>query len=64
EPLTAENWPKLKQMAIETLKLSGIEVVRKNNDLEFTADGRQYKIEPRNFKLLIPKGGLKGYESH
>ncbi|MFQ5584273.1 MAG: hypothetical protein ACE5GL_07555, partial [Calditrichia bacterium] len=47
EPLTAENWPRLKQMVIETLKPSGIEVARTNNDLEFTADGRQYKIEPR-----------------
>jgi hypothetical protein len=62
--LTAENWPALKKMVVDTLNLAGIEITRKNGVEKFTADDKQFTIEPQNFKLLVPKGGLKGYESH
>jgi hypothetical protein len=47
-----------------TLRLAGVEIMEKDDSTGFVADGKEFKIEPENFKLLVPKGGLKGYESH
>jgi hypothetical protein len=27
-------------------------------------DGKQVEFSQENFKLIVPRGGLKGYESH
>lgn len=64
EEIACENWPKLKKMVIDTLKLSGVDLKTKNGEISFTANGKLFEIKPDNFKLLVPKGGLKGYESH
>jgi hypothetical protein len=61
--IPAEDWDYWKKMVADTLKLSGVEL--KGNDKQaFIADGKSFAISPENFKLLVPKGGLKGYESH
>jgi hypothetical protein len=46
------------------LHLAGIEIQANGAQELFTADERQFKLEPEYFKLIVPKGGLKGYESH
>lgn len=62
--LTDENWPYWKERVYETLRLSGVQLSEEDHPVKFTADEREYAIAPENFKLMLPKGGLKGYESH
>jgi hypothetical protein len=62
--ITDEDWTHWEEIVAETLLLSGIELKKKNGNEEFIADRKSFELSPKNFKLMIPKGGLKGYESH
>ncbi|NUQ40251.1 MAG: FAD-binding protein [Calditrichaceae bacterium] len=62
--LTADNWPYWKERVESTLRLAGVEIWGQNGSAAFIADGKEFKIAPENFRLIIPRGGLKGYESH
>ncbi len=64
QEIDAESWPQWAEMVEETLRQGGVPVEDKNGVKVFRADGKMFAIEPLNFKLLVPKGGLKGYESH
>ncbi|GAB4367906.1 MAG: hypothetical protein Kow0042_08790 [Calditrichia bacterium] len=58
------DWPGWLQMITKTFKLAGINIRQQNGESLIYADGKTYSINPANFKLVVPKGGLKGYESH
>ncbi len=62
--IAAEDWNYWKRMVVDTLRLSGVEIKKNNGKEIFVADGKSFALSPENFKLLVPKGGLKGYESH
>ncbi len=62
--LDDDTWAYWKERVEKTLELAGVEIRRKDGRSSFIADGIDYEIEPGMFKLMLPKGGLKGYESH
>ncbi len=62
--IAPEDWSYWQERICETLQLAGVEILQKDGVPSFLADGREYAIAPENFRLLVPKGGLKGYESH
>ncbi len=64
ENLSQRDWQPWKQMVFDTLQMAGIEVYEEAGESSFQADGKAFSITPQNFKLVVPKGGLKGYESH
>ncbi len=58
------EWLYWQERVIETLTLAGVEIFDKNGVPAFEAEDQCYTITPENFRLLVPKGGQKGYESH
>ncbi len=58
------EWVYWKERVIETLRLAGVEIFEHEGQQAFLADEQTYSITPDNFRLLVPKGGQKGYESH
>jgi len=59
-----EEWLYWQDFVESTLKLAGIEIMEENGLKLFIADNKKFQIAPENFKLIVPRGGLKGYESH
>ncbi|HFB68595.1 MAG TPA: hypothetical protein ENJ66_06500, partial [Calditrichae bacterium] len=64
EPLAPEEWPRWKEMVRTTLREAGVPIRQQNGREVFEADGKTFAIVPEHFTLIVPKGGLKGYESH
>ncbi len=64
QELDQESWSYWKERVEETLRLAGVELWENDGQLHFHADEEDFALIPENFRLLIPKGGLKGYESH
>ncbi len=64
QSIREEEWPRWREMVVTTLRTAGVAVTRVNGVETFEADGKQFTIEPQNFTLIVPKGELKGYESH
>ena len=65
EEITPELWEYWQERVMETLQLAGVELSTKNGKtFSFEVDEQPYALSPENFRLLIPKGGQKGYESH
>ncbi|MEE4310989.1 MAG: glutamate synthase-related protein [candidate division KSB1 bacterium] len=58
------EWTFFHEKITETFHLSNIEIFRLKDREYIVVDGRKIDIDPDNFKLIVPKGGLKGYESH
>ena len=48
----------------QTLSLAGVALSDRDGEAVFIADDREFALAPVHFKLVVPKGGLKGYESH
>ena len=61
---TANEWIYWKEMVEKTLLFAGVTLQLIDGVSSFIADGKTFTLEPQNFKLIVPKGGLKGYESH
>ncbi|NOX37835.1 MAG: FAD-binding protein [Calditrichaeota bacterium] len=64
EQIEPREWPRWQQMVLDTLQLAGVHVEEHRGVYRFVADDRVFEIAPNLFKLVVPKGGLKGYESH
>ena len=62
--IPAEEWPYWQERVRKTLELADIPLVQEGNTPGFTADGKTFRLVPEFFKLIVAKGGLKGYESH
>lgn len=64
EALTSENWPFWEATVYDTLSLAGVQFREKDGQKFFDVDSKEYALSAENFRLIIPKGGQKGYESH
>ncbi len=64
EAIDRREWPRWQQMVLDTLRLAGVAVEEHQGVYRFVADDRVFEITPMQFKLIVPQGGLKGYESH
>ena len=62
--MTADDWPKWQTMVEATLMLAGVVIDEENGIRSFIADGKTFPLTPEHFRLIVPSGGLKGYESH
>jgi len=58
------EWPYWQERVESTLRLAGVEIRRRDGRSIFVADGKEFAITPENFKLIVARGGLRGYESH
>ena len=60
EKIDEQDWPYWKEIVKQTLHLAGIEI---KDDL-IPVNDLKIELSPDKFKLIVAKGGLKGYESH
>ncbi|MBN1638234.1 MAG: hypothetical protein JW866_04670 [Ignavibacteriales bacterium] len=59
-----EEWRYFCGKIKESFELANIAVHSENGAEYIFIEDKKVKIAPENFKLVVPKGGLKGYESH
>ncbi|MGH1365119.1 MAG: glutamate synthase-related protein [Calditrichia bacterium] len=64
EEISDEDWGYWKDTVESTLETAGVSLTKKGEVTSFVADETEFEIDRKNFTLIIPKGGLKGYESH
>ncbi|KAA3614970.1 MAG: FAD-binding protein [Calditrichaeota bacterium] len=64
EEFSDEEWAYFEEKIREVFELSNIPVYKKNSGEYINVDGKMVEFSRDVFKLIIPKGGLKGYESH
>ena len=48
----------------ESFELANITLYSENGARYISIEDKKVNITPENFKLIVLKGGLKGYESH
>ncbi len=58
------EWEKGLAKFKEILQLSNVAVMMEDGKEFIEVDGQQVQLSQENFKLIAPRGGLKGYESH
>lgn len=58
------QWKQFESFFREMFALSNIPVYRKNGSEYINVDGKMVEFNRSVFKQIVPKGGLKGYESH
>ena len=64
EEMTEAEWQTALTRFKEVLQLSNVKI-EQHDEKEFVqVDEQLIELTPSNFKLIVPKGGLKGYESH
>ncbi len=59
-----EEWQYFRGKIKESFELANIAVYSENGAEYIFVEDKKVKIAPENFKLIVPKGGLKGYEGH
>jgi len=59
-----EEWGYFCGKIRESFELAGISLNSENGNEHIFVEGKKVEIVPENFKLVVPKGGLKGYEGH
>ena len=59
-----EEWRYFYGKIKESFELANIPVHSENGVEYIFIEDKKVKIIPENFKLIVPKGGLKGYEGH
>lgn len=64
QEIDSQVWPSWRDLVAQTLALAGVQLRDRDGEAVFTADGREFELAPAHFKLVVLKGGLKGYESH
>jgi len=64
ETFTDEEWVYFEQKIREVFELSNIPIYKKNSGEYINVEGKMIEFNCDVFKLIVPKGGLKGYESH
>ena len=62
--ITESLWNKYKPRVLETFKEANISIINKNGGTYITVDNKEIPVIPEKFTLILPRGGLKGYESH
>ena len=64
EAFSEGEWLYFEQKIRELFQLSNIPLYKKNSGEYINVDGKMVEFNRDVFKLIVPKGGLKGYESH
>jgi len=59
-----EEWRYFCGKIKESFELAGIAVYFENGNDYIFVERKKADSIPENFKLIVPKGGLKAYESH
>ena len=59
-----DAWSAWRERLEALLEFGGVPVRRDDGRTSLTLDGRTVELTPGVCKLLVPRGGLKGYESH
>ena len=59
-----EEWQYFCGKIKESFELANIAVHSENGAEYIFIEDKKGRIVPENFKLVVPKGGLKGYEGH
>jgi hypothetical protein len=59
-----DEWHYFTEKIKETFRLSNIPVQKEGNMEYIIVEDKHIELKPENFKLIVPRGGLKGYESH
>jgi hypothetical protein len=62
--LTEQEWDYFDKRIRETFQLANVQIFDKDGVEFVEVNGKQIEYSSENFKLIVPKGGLKGYESH
>jgi glutamate synthase domain-containing protein 3 len=62
--MSHQDWERGLAKFKEILQLSNVAVAMKDGKEFIEVDGAQVELSQKNFKLIVPRGGLKGYESH
>ena len=62
--MNGEEWQKGLAAFKEILRLTNVPTVMKEEKEFLEVEGRLVELARGNFKLIVPRGGLKGYESH
>jgi len=64
EEINSSEWVYWQERVLELLKLAGVSTNKTGGSYILSIKKESYSITPANFTLIVPKGGLKGYESH
>ena len=59
-----EEWRYFCGKIKESFELAGISVNSGKWNEYIFVEGKKVDVVPENFKLIVPRGGLKGYEGH
>ena len=59
-----EEWDYFIERIKETFELANIPVIRENGTEYIRVEENHVELDRNAFKLIVPKGGLKGYDSH
>jgi len=63
-PFEVAEWDYYLTRIKEMFSLANIPVYEKELSEFILVEGDMYPLSPESFKLIVPRGGLKGYESH
>ncbi|HRX51425.1 MAG TPA: glutamate synthase-related protein [Candidatus Krumholzibacteria bacterium] len=58
------EWPEWRGKLEALLEFGGVRIDRSGADPVIEVDGKPVPLNPETCRLLVPTGGLKGYESH
>ncbi len=62
--ISPNQWAQYSEKIEKFLKLANVDIFDENGSRCIRVDGERFELIPDNFKLIVPRGGLKGYESH
>jgi hypothetical protein len=62
--LNNQEWGYFDKKIHETFQLANVQILNKDGAEFVEVNGKQIEYRSENFKLIVPRGGLKGYESH
>ena len=58
------EWPLWLERLEALLEFGGVAIERGEGEASIVVGGRRVALNPETCRMLVPKGGLKGYESH
>jgi len=64
KPFDIGQWEYYLENIRNVFKMANIAVYEKNGSEYINVDGKMVELAPVNFRKIVPRGGLKGYESH
>ena len=64
EDITDQDWLYWQMRILELLSLGGCYIEEENGTPSIIINDKKIDLSKKNFKLIVAKGGLKGYESH